>query len=581
MKLALTQRQKVEARKLFDTLILGVAGAGAALLFGWLLRISQQLFLVKLAGYTMPDLDITGVVHPAILGPHGLWLIPVSTTLGGLIAGFLVFTFAPEAEGHGTDTVVAAFHRTAGVIRARVAPLKMVASAITIGSGGSAGREGPTALITAGFGSIYGSWTKRTDEERRFLIIVGMAAGLSAVFRSPIGTAVFAIEVLYGGMEFESSLLIYTMLASVVAYAVNGAVVGLHPMFDIPASLREPGDRTYGWYALLGIACGVLGVVLPVVFYKMRDLFRRLPVPQWLKPAIGGLLVGLMALEWPQLLGGGYAWMQLAINGDMILKLVVALALLKIVSLSLTVSSGGSGGVFAPALFIGCMLGSATGLMLHLPAAPFAVVGMAALFGAAARVPFATLLMVVEMTGGYQLLVPAGLAVMIAYLVQVLASTPFRHRSLYEAQVESRAQSAAHYVADLRNAMDVIEKGHVKGQKELGTLDLFALLQTGIALAIGGGKELTTAIVAPQSKLAGMTVQAITEKFEAGNWDVMAIFREGQGVITPSPELVLEDNDRMLLLASPEVRHMLMDYGVLRSSGLASSGTAGPAVATS
>jgi CIC family chloride channel protein len=401
------------------------------------------------------------------------------------------------------------------------------------------------------------------------------------VFRSPIGTAVFAIEVLYGGMEFESSLLIYTMLASVVAYAVNGAVVGLHPMFDIPASLREPGDRTYGWYALLGIACGILGVVLPVVFYKMRDIFKRLPVPQWLKPAIGGLLVGLMALHWPQLLGGGYAWMQLAINGDMILKLVLALAFLKIISLSLTVSSGGSGGVFAPALFIGCMLGSATGLMLHLPAAPFAVVGMAALFGAAARVPFATLLMVVEMTGGYQLLVPAGLAVMIAYLVQVLASTPFRHRSLYEAQVESRAQSAAHYVADLRNAMDVISKGHVKGQKELGTLDLFALLQTGIALEIGGGKELTTAIVAPQSKLSGMTVQTITEKFEAGKWDVMAIFREGQGVISPSPELVLEDNDRMLLLASPEVRHMLMDYGVLRSSGLASSGTAGPAVAAS
>jgi len=569
MKLALTQRQKVEARKLLDTLILGVAGAGAALLFGWLLRISQQLFLVKLAGYTMPDLDIMGVVHPAVLGRHGLWLIPVSTTLGGLIAGFLVFTFAPEAEGHGTDTVVAAFHRTAGVIRARVAPLKMVASAITIGSGGSAGREGPTALITAGFGSIYGSWTKRTDEERRFLIIVGMAAGLSAVFRSPIGTAVFAIEVLYGGMEFESSLLIYTMLASVVAYAVNGAVVGLHPMFDIPASLREPGDRTYGWYALLGIACGILGVVLPVVFYKMRDLFKRLPVPTWTKPAIGGLLVGLMALHWPQLLGGGYAWMQLAINGDMIFKLVIALALLKIISLSLTVSSGGSGGVFAPALFIGCMLGSATGLALHLPAAPFAVVGMAALFGAAARVPFATLLMVVEMTGGYQLLVPAGLAVMIAYLVQVLASTPFRHRSLYEAQVESRAQSAAHYVADLRNALDVISKGHVKGQKELGTLDLFALLQTGIALEIGGGKELTTAIVAPQSRLSGMTVQAITEKFDAGHWDVMAVFREGEGVISPDPNLVLRDNDRMLLLASQKVRHELAEYGVLRSSGLA------------
>jgi CIC family chloride channel protein len=568
MDLALSPRQKIELRKLLDTFVLGVAGAGAALLFGWLLRISQQLFLVRLAGYTMPDLDNSGVVHTAVVGHHGLWLIPLSTTLGGLLAGLLVFTFAPEAEGHGTDTVVAAFHRTAGVIRARVAPLKMIASAITIGSGGSAGREGPTALITAGFGSIYGSWFKRSDEDRRFLLIVGMAAGLSAVFRSPIGTAVFAIEVLYGGMEFEGSLLIYTMLASVVAYAVNGAVVGLHPMFLIPASLQEPADRAYGWYALLGIACGILGVVLPVVFYRMRDLFRRIPVPQWIKPAIGGLLVGLLALHWPQLLGGGYAWMQMAINGSLVLKLTLALAVLKILSLSLTVSSGGSGGVFAPSMYVGCMLGSSLALMLHLPPAAFAVVGMAALFGAAARVPFATLLMVVEMTGGYQLLVPAGLAVMLAYLVQVLMSSPFRHKSLYEAQVHSRAQSAAHYVEDLRNALDVIEKGHIKGQTELGSLDLFALLQTGVALEIGGGKELTTAIVAPGSQLAGMTVGAITKRYADDTWDVMAVLREGAGVIQPCPELVLKANDRLLLLASPDVRHSLMEFGLLRSSGL-------------
>jgi CIC family chloride channel protein len=569
MPLRLSSTQRTEFRKLFDTLLLGVVGAGAALLFNWLLRVGQYFFMVKLGHYTMPELDNSGNVLPAVVGHHGLWLVPIVTTLGGLITGILVFTFAPEAEGHGTDTVVAAFHRSAGRIRNRVAPLKMIASAITIGSGGSAGREGPTALIAAGFGSIYGAVFKRTDEDRRFLLVVGMAAGLSAVFRSPIGTAVFAIEVLYGGMEFEGNLLIYTMLASVIAYAVNGAVVGLHPMFNVPASLREPGDRAYGWYALLGVACGIVAVVLPIVFYRMRDGFRRLPIPTWIKPAVGGLLVGLLALHWPQLLGGGYSWMQLAINGELVLKVTLALALLKILALSFTVSSGGSGGVFAPSMYVGCMVGASLGLLLHLPPTAFAVVGMAALFGAAARVPFATLLMVVEMTGGYQLLVPAGLAVMIAYLVQVLMSTPFRHKSMYEAQVHSRAQSAAHYVEDMRNALDVIGKGHVKAQPGMGKLDLFALLQTGVGVEVGDGKELTAALVAPGSMIDGMAVEKVMHSYADGKWDVMAVMREGQGVISPGPELVLRANDRLLLMASPEVRHDLMEIGLLRASGLA------------
>lgn len=561
-------RQQAEIRRLTDTAILGVAGAGAALLFGFLLRVSQALFLGKLAHYTASDLGNSGVVHPAAVGHFGLWLVPISTTLGGLIVGLLVYFLAPEAEGHGTDTVVAAFHRTGGKLRARIAPLKMIASAITIGSGGSAGREGPTALIAAGFGSIYGSWFKRNDEDRRFLIVVGMAAGLSAVFRSPIGTAVFATEVLYGSMEFESNLLIYTLLASVIAYAVNGAFVGLNPMFAVPASLREPTDRAYGWYALLGVACGIMGVVLPVVFYKMRDWFRRLPVPGWSKPAIGGLAVGLLALHWPQLLGGGYTVMQQAINGELVLRLALSLAVLKILSLSLTVSSGGSGGVFAPSMFIGCMVGSSLAMMLHLPIAEFTVVGMAALFGAAARVPFATLLMVVEMTGGYQLLVPAGMAVMVAYLVQFLLSSPFAHRSLYEAQVPTRGQSAAHYVEDLRNALAVVGEGHVQDESRLGSVDLFSLLKTGVAVEVGGGRELTTAVVAVDSPLVQKTLEEIEGKILNGCCQIVAVFREGKGVLDMVPGLVLQENDRVLTLASPDERPHLRSLGLFRASGV-------------
>ena len=174
-----------EPRLLAESAILGVVGACSAQLFTWALRICQHFFLTWIAGYRPPGLPEEGGVLRQVIGPHGLWLIPVATTLGGLISGLLVYNFAPEAEGHGTDTVVKAFHRAGAFIRARVAPLKLVASAITIGSGGSAGREGPTALIGAGVGSIYATVAHRSEEQRQVLVLAGMAAGLSAIFRSP------------------------------------------------------------------------------------------------------------------------------------------------------------------------------------------------------------------------------------------------------------------------------------------------------------------------------------------------------------------------------------------------------------
>ena len=318
-----------------------------------------------------------------------------------------------EAEGHGTDTVVKAFHRSSGFIRARVAPLKLVASAITIGSGGSAGREGPTALIGAGVGSIYATLTHRSEEEREILLLAGMAAGLSAIFRSPIGAAFFAIEVLYSRMEFEARGLLYTMLASIVAYALNGLFVGWQPLFHFPPAPGPIPALDYAWLAVLGLASGLVATVRPLIFYRLRDLFRELPLPAALNPAIGGLLVGLIALKFPQILGGGYGWIQEAIDGHLVFKLLLVLLFLKIVAFACTVSSGGSGGVFAPTLFVGAMVGGAVASVSHLPAAMFVVLGMLTTFGAAARVPIASLLMVTEMTGGYRLLPPAGFAVLL------------------------------------------------------------------------------------------------------------------------------------------------------------------------
>ncbi|MFZ0456650.1 MAG: chloride channel protein, partial [Ignavibacteriaceae bacterium] len=205
----------------FDTILLGIIGALGAQLFGFLLNLFQMLFLNDAAGYRAPGLPNEGGILIQTIGSHGLWLIPVVITIGGIISGALVYGFAPEAEGHGTDTAVKAFHRKGGEIRKRVVPIKILASAITIGSGGAAGREGPTALFSAGFGSIYAGLTHRSDKDRRLLVLIGMAAGLSAIFRSPIGTAIFAVEVLYSDMEFEAESLVYTMLGAVIAYAVN------------------------------------------------------------------------------------------------------------------------------------------------------------------------------------------------------------------------------------------------------------------------------------------------------------------------------------------------------------------------
>lgn len=230
-------RMKKQQRLLLDSVLLGVIGGLGAQAFAWLLAIFNNLFMVRLAGYLPPGSPEGNTAVPHAVGAHGLWLVPVATTLGGLIAGILVYGLAPEAEGHGTDTAVKAFHHAGGHIRARVPFLKMLASAITIGSGGSAGREGPAALISAGFGSMYGTYTHRSEEDRRALLLIGMAAGLSAVFRSPIGTAFFSVEVLYSGMEFDAWVLLYTMLSSIVAYTINGLFVGWQPLFHVPAHL--------------------------------------------------------------------------------------------------------------------------------------------------------------------------------------------------------------------------------------------------------------------------------------------------------------------------------------------------------
>ena len=433
----------------------------------------------------------------------------------------------------------------------RVAPLKTLASAITIGSGGAAGREGPTALISAGVGSIYANLFRRSEEERRLLVLIGMAAGLSAIFRSPIGTAIFAIEVLYSDMEFEAGPLLYTMLASLVAYVINGLFVGWQPLFQVPAGLNVPQFMDYTWYIVLGVGSGLAATLVPVVFYGLRDLFHKLPLPPQLKPAVGGLGVGLLAVAFPQVIGGGYGWIQEAMDGRLPLMIMFALVFAKLLAFSLTVSSGGSGGVFAPTLFVGAMVGGVMAKLFGQPSAAMVVVGMAAVFGGAARVPIATLLMVTEMTGGYQLLVPAALAVTLSYLIQKLLSSRIKYNSLYEAQVPYRTDSPAHHLENIGIALGLMCEPWCSESQAVSHLDLLDLLNSGVAVNLAQGKKLTIGVLRPESPWVGQPIGAKCRKSLGPENEIIAILR-GERLLLPHPDMRLKSGDHLLTIVSPE-----------------------------
>jgi CIC family chloride channel protein len=429
---------------LLSALVGLVAGAGA-LAFYFATDVATEWILSKWAGLHTPGhgnaLEVAGVVDTLRM-PHR-WFLFLIPALGGLVSGWLVFSFAPEAEGHGTDAAIEAFHQKKGEIRARVPIVKAIASVATISTGGSAGREGPIAQIGAGFGSFLADRLRLSVSDRRILLLAGMAGGVGATFRAPLGGALFAVEVLYQDPEFEHEGLIPCIISSIVAYSLFGAVTGWNPLLTTPDFRFEHPVELF-FYLILGMACALLGTVYVRTFYQVRDRFATLKLPAFLKPAIGGLILGGMAMFVPQVLGSGYGWVQAVLYGKMALWLMILLALGKIVATSLTISSGGSGGVFAPSLVIGAMLGGSFGALVHLffpelLAEPRScvLIGMAGFFAGVANTPIATLIMVSELTGNYALLAPL-------MLVCVVAMVFFRRSSIYEQQVIGRVDSPAH-----------------------------------------------------------------------------------------------------------------------------------------
>jgi H+/Cl- antiporter ClcA len=420
-----------------------VAGLGAVT-FITALQWANHFLLGVLGGYHTPT--PLGEGHAAASGTSHSWRVPLLVALGGLVSGLLVVRLAPEAEGHGTDAAIDAVHRNPTGVRSRASLVKIVASAITIGSGGSGGREGPTAQISAGFASLLARRLRLSPADARIAVTVGIGSGIGAIFRAPLGGAVLGAEIPYRD-DAETEALIPSIISSIVAFAVFGAFEGYDPIFGTLGGYSFSHAFQLLYFAAIGIACGLIGRLYAWSFYGITAFFARLPTNRYLKPALGGLATGLVGIALPGVLGTGYGWVQTSMSPSLLhlsFWVVLALPFAKILATACSIGSGGSGGIFGPGMVIGGFTGAAIWRLLHgfaptMPhqAAPFVVVGMIACFGSIAHAPLAVMLMVVEMTGSLTVLAPAMVAVGLAALIAGDAT-------IYRSQLKSRAQSAAH-----------------------------------------------------------------------------------------------------------------------------------------
>lgn len=519
---------RIVGRMLLHAALVGAAAGLAGVLFFGGLEYTQRFLLEALAGYTA--LKAHGETFATHEAAHTFrpWLLVLLPALGGLACG-LVTRFAPETRGGGGDAMIDAFHHKGGVIRARVIWMKALASLCTLGTGGAGGREGPTMQIGGALGSLVARVLKVGARERRILLVAGVAAGISAVFRTPLGAALLAVEVLYRD-GFESDALVPSILASVVAYSIVISVFGestllAHaPRFGfVPAHLPL--------YGLLALIVAALAAAFVSVLRSFRQFFKELKVPDWVRPGVGGLLLGVLSTslilavgavtntngQGIGLLGGGYGAVQMAISGSpwlpggwLAVELLLLLSVTKILAASLTIGSEGSAGDFAPSLAIGGLCGGAFGraaqLLLHDPRldpGAFALVGMGVFYGGIAHVPLSALVLVCELAGNYDLLVPLMLAQGIAFIA-------LRKRQLYDAQVPTQRDSPVHRETLL---LDVLKAIRVRDFAVMGRPFVTLSPRTAAGEILRHASEATWQSVFPvaqDGKLVGLVSAANT-----------------------------------------------------------------------
>jgi chloride channel protein, CIC family len=447
---------------LLSALIGIVAGLGA-IFFQFAIQVVVHFALGEITGYVPPETAGEKSIFAPPQTEFRPLLIIVVMMAGGAVSGFLVYRFAPEAEGHGTDAAIDSFHNKRGYIRPQVPVIKTLASALTLGTGGSGGREGPIAQIGAGFGSFLATRLKLPARDRRIMMAAGMGAGIGAIFRAPLAGALFAAEILYSTADLEAEVLVPSAVASIIAYSVYELCLPMNvrfvPVFGnkLDYSIGSPLELIP--LALLAVILTLAAIGFIKAFYGTHNLFRKLSISHYLRPVIGAGLAGVVGLSlfyafghnkeaMPVLtvLSTGHGALQMAIEegASLGVPLLLAIGFGKLVTTSLTIGSGGSGGVFGPSVLIGGCLGTAIGQLLHeiwpqmVPNAQvYGIVGMAGFFAAAAHAPISTIIMVSEMTGDYKLLLPTMWVATLSFLL-------CRQWKLYQMQVPTRLDSPAH-----------------------------------------------------------------------------------------------------------------------------------------
>lgn len=432
-------------RWLLLCILVGLLAGIGAIIFHFLCHVGHFFFLDYLAGYkpSHPAGD-PPLFHHNISGETRRWVLWLVPALGGLLSGLLVYFFCPEAQGHGTDAAIEAYHNKDGLIQPKVPLIKMLASFLTLGSGGSGGSEGPICQIGAGLGSLLAQKLKVPPREMRILMAAGLGAGIGSIFRAPLTGALFASEILYKDPEFEADVIIPTAIASTIAYSLFCSVYGWGSLFRAE-DYRFSNVLALGPYAVLAL-CLALGIFLFVnIFWGFHDFFQeKVKLPLWVKPTIGGLMTGTLGLFLPQVLGFSYGFIQDGLYNKVTLGLFLAVAIGKILATTFSIGSGGSGGVFGPSVVIGGSIGGAVGLFFHdiMPnvvpsASPFIIVGMAGFLAGSSNIPISAVIVVSEITSSYHLLLPSMMVCSLSYFL-------CRKWNLYRAQVKSKIDSPVH-----------------------------------------------------------------------------------------------------------------------------------------
>lgn len=460
------------------------------------------VFFIRLIAYI--QIFFYGGAEKILPALGRIWIIVVPV-IGGLMVGPIIAKVAVEAKGHGVPEVMQALILQGGRIRPRVAAAKIIASALCIGTGGSAGREGPIVQVGSALGSSIGQWLHLSDERIKNLVACGAAAGIAATFNAPIAGVVFALEVLLS--ELQVTVFGNVVVSAVAASIVSRIFLGARPAFEIPGYVMHSSWEIL-LYVLLGLLAALVGVFFIRLLYYFEDVFDNLAIPVWLKPATGALLLGILAFcypyvgtisyisfddmsmglpiveNYPHIFGSGFLFLEKVLQGRAPFLLLFLLIFLKPLATSFTLGSGNSGGVFAPSLFTGAMLGGSFGYMvmhlfpgLTIEIGAYALVGMAAVFSAAARAPLTSMLIVFEMSNDYRLILP----LMAAGMVASTFAQWMQPESIYTLKLSKRGirfeQGRDMDIMQTVQVEEVMNKVPMTMKSEQSLADLFAAFQ--------------------------------------------------------------------------------------------------------